>query len=793
GKWSSTPLDFLIISGDKDLLQLVSDKVAVGLPAGSFRQMKIYDRETVREKYGYYPEQIVDYKAMVGDSSDNIPGVKGIGDKSALELLEKYDTLEGIYSNIDNIKPRWKNLLNESAEQAGLSRELAEIDREAPISVDLEDCLMRDFSRVDVENVFRKYEFRSLMNKIPGTVNEEKNENNGKTAQLDMFISSNTVKAGSEKGSSKDEERKIDYVSNEILSKSEILGVIYLSPEEVLSDNEALLCRYSLERVEKSGVIHNSEYKNILYKCFTAEAGKKNRETFFYGWEKFVSRLSQGGENPFLGLIKKGSMFFDKVWDISLFEHYMDSGRKSYIFSDLVFYNSKRSFPKKLDISGLDEIVEALFLVGREQKKRLESFVERSSVYGKKIFAFREDTFSRILKNFSDFEGNSREKDISAHENNDPNKDTNFETDKKHNSVLIFPEFFVRNIENRISVEIAFMENNGIKMDKEALLKIKEDLESGIEKVSKLAYESVGHEFNLSSPKQLSEVIYGELNLPQLRSGKSGLSTKESILEELESYHPLISHVLEYRQLTKMLSTYVTPYLEILDGEGKNQIMNVDSKNLPNSRSDNGDVIYSDFNQTGTSSGRFSSQKPNLQNIPIQGEWADKLRDAFISRDGSKFVSVDYSQIESRLMASFSGDELLIADFIGGKDVHTATASRIFDKDESEVSKEERRVGKTINFAVLYGQTSFGLSNQLKISRQDGEKYINDYFNTYKGVENYIGKIGKFVKSNGYVETIFGRRRYIKGIESRNWSIRQSSIREAINMPIQGSASDIMR
>jgi DNA polymerase-1 len=314
------------------------------------------------------------------------------------------------------------------------------------------------------------------------------------------------------------------------------------------------------------------------------------------------------------------------------------------------------------------------------------------------------------------------------------------------------------------------MEDRGIKLDKKKLIELKDEVDSHVTELEESIYDSVGHEFNLNSPKQLADVLFNELNLPKSRK----LSTKESVLKSMVGMHPIIDDLLKFREVSKISSTYVEPLLSI-------------------ARESNDNSVHTDFKQTGTSSGRFSSVNPNMQNIPVSGEWAKKVRECFVARDGHKLMAIDYSQMELRIMADISNDETLSQDFIDGKDIHSATASRILDKDLNEVTKKDRDLGKTINFGMIFGQTGYGLSRLLGIDVEESSRYINEYFEVYSGVEEYMRNTEKEAREKGYVQTMFGTTRNVSGLRSKNRRMSSAAAREAINMPIQGTEADIMK
>ncbi len=686
GKWINENLELYILSGDRDLLQLVNEKVKICLPSGNFKNLVAYDREETFKYMGIYPEQIVDYKAIAGDSSDNIPGIKGVGNKSALELLQKYGDLDTIYKNLKDVKPRQANLFLEGLEQAELSRKLARIEQEVGVDVHLEECLLRDFEKERVLEVFKKYSFRSL---IPRLDEIKKSEAENLSSQLDMF---STEEKGEIVWSNADEVSKS-------LKTSKSMTLVYISEEESLLDEEFFLVRLA-----------DGNIKDFLLKEMP-EIESFSGEITTYGWEEMAVQYSS-------------NTLPNNILDISLFAHLIHSERKSYLLKDLAFDYSTKSLPEKFSPYNATAVLDVVGEI-------VENLTERGDRMG-----LHEYTKASLNENLG-----------------------------------ITKEVF-RNIVKRIevptSVVLANMEKRGVAVDTEYLRSLDVEVKEKIRKIEREIFDTVGHEFNISSPKQLSDVLFKELGL----SGGKKLSTRESVLTDLLGQHPCIEKILEYRQLTKISGTYTGPLLEM-------------SKDMKE--------IHTDFKQTGTTSGRLSSVNPNMQNIPAQGEWAEKLRRTFVARKGYKLLGMDYSQIELRIMADMSRDNLLIEDFNNDLDIHSATASRILDKEIEEITKAERSVGKTVNFGILFGQTSFGLASMLRVPNDVALGYIQAYFTHYLGVEEYIRNLEKDAYRNGYVQSMFGTTRHIPGIKSKNIRNRRAAQREAVNMPIQGSESDIMK
>ncbi|MDD4382303.1 MAG: DNA polymerase I, partial [Candidatus Dojkabacteria bacterium] len=691
GKWRDENLELYILSGDRDLLQLVRGDVKVCLPSGNFSNLVAYDSEEVFKYLGVYPHQIVDYKAIVGDASDNIPGIKGIGDKTAIELLKEYEDMDTIYKNLTKLKPRLQVLFGEGIEQAELSRKLARIEQEVGIDILLESCLMRDFDRRNVLEVFQRFKFRSLIPKLEEIFGKEKAVF---APQLNIFNSS---------------QKNIEWVDQDGLYKllKNAVEVTICFIEETESSTERSLILFRI--VDNSGV---KTYVGYEKDSCTATL---NCETVFYNLENMVSH--------------KGFKFnieTDKSFDISLFSHLINSERRESTLKDLAFDYAGRVLTEKISPLDIEYVLDSIEEIKEIQLKKVNDM---------ELYEYTQKSIKELLGINSEY--------------------------------LLG---VLRKVEIPISFVLANMEQKGIKVDVKYLEKLNNQLKEKLDKITKDIFGTVGHEFNINSPKQLSDVLFNELGL----SSTEGMSTREDVLYKLVGAHPCIEKILEYRELSKIFGTYTSPMLQM-------------------AKEDSDMAIHTDFKQTGTTSGRFSSVNPNMQNLPAQGEWSEKLRRAFIAREGYKFVGMDYSQIELRIMADMSKDDLLIQDFKDGLDIHTATASRILGKELEEVTKEERSVGKTVNFAILFGQTAFGLANLLKIDGKVAQEYIQNYFEHYIGVESYIRILEKEAYKRGFVQTMFGTTRMIGGIRSKNIRMNKAAKREAVNMPIQGSEADIMK
>lgn len=695
GIWSSENLDLYILSGDRDLLQLINSKTYICLPNGNFKNIVVYDRQKSYEKFGYYPEQVVDYKAIVGDNSDNIPGVKGVGDKTALELLKKYESLDNIYRNINEVEGRFRNLLAEGIEQAEFSRELATIDREVSIDIHLTDCILKNLDRKLLTNTFKKYAFKSLLRKLDDIFGKE--ESIADYSQLDMFKEPTSEYFWS----------TIQDLEKEINSFVDIY-VIYINATESFNSEEYILVR---------GINEKKESRDFILKAFDILEILDGKKVIFYNFEELVTFSNRGID------IK-----YENFFDVLLAQHLLNSEKRESKLKDIAFDYSTKILDEKIFPAQIEAVMDVVSDTYIAQMEKIDSL---------ELYSYTREKIQEYL---------------GVKEN------------------LLYN--VLCRVEIPTSLILSQMESRGIGLDWSKLSTLRDELRQETEKVSKEIYSIVGHEFNINSPKQLSDILFRELALPK----QSKESTRESVLRSMIGMHPIIEHLLYFRETTKIQSTYVEPLYENSKAKEEGEYS-----------------VHTDFKQTGTTSGRFSSVNPNMQNLPLDGEWAKRVRECFVARKGFKLVGMDYSQMELRIMADIANDKLLIQDFVNGLDIHSATAARVLNKKVVDVTPKERSLGKTVNFGMIFGQTPFGLSSLLGIDRDLASKYINAYFENYKGVEEYMRKIEFEAFEKGYVQTIFGTTRNIAGIRSRNRRARAAAAREAINMPIQGSEADIMK
>ncbi len=709
-------IDTVIVTGDADTMQLVSPRVTVlyPKPRKSFSDTTLYDEDAVSQKYGVKPEQIADLKGLVGDPSDNIPGVSGIGPKTAAELLRRFDSVEGIYEHINEVAPaRIQTLLRENEAIARQSKQLATIDIQTPVTLNLDGCHFSQYDRQRVADLFRELEFFSLLPRLPEvaeatlfTATQIKPEPPPRrdyrivntTPDLDDLLS----RLSTARPFAFDlETTSLDVMSAQLvgISLSPAPGEAYYIPvgHVGLGQMEQLPMQQVLDRlkppledVRLAKWAHNSKYDMTV--------------------------LAENG-------VTVNNLAFDTMLAAYLL------GESSLGLKALAF--------NKLGI----EMTPIAALIGSGTKAIPMSQVEinRAADYA----CADADMTEQLAELFAP--------EI-----------------KRQGLWELFAE-----VEMPLVPVLIHMERSGVALDTELMRQMAHQLGEQILKLEGEIYKNVGHQFNINSPQQLGLVLFQEIKLAPAKKTKSGYSTGAAVLEELRGTHPIIELILEYRQLTKLKSTYI----DTLPG-------------LINHRTGR---VHTSFNQTRTATGRLSSSNPNLQNIPVRGELGKKLRNAFIAPSGSSLISGDYSQIDLRALAHLSQDKSLLDAFQRDEDIHTATAVRLFNVDASKVTPDMRRLAKTVNFGVIYGMSEYGLEQATELSREEAAKFIASYFETYPGIQQYIESTKKQVREKGYVQTILGRRRAIPEINSANRQIREAAERMAINMPVQGTSADIIK
>jgi len=697
-------LEVIVLTGDRDSFQLISDKTTVVLPStrAGKTETKIYDKQAIIEQYGLLPEQLIDVKGLMGDASDDIPGVPGVGEKTALELIKQYKTLEGVYDHIEEItKPKLKEALLEYKQQAYLSRELGTILKNIECCGKIDELRRKEINKTELLSVFRKLEFGSLISRMNLVSDENKVE-----PAVDL---------------------KIIYIKSlaelkkhiPILTEIKTITVLQLIDKEdsysshleglaVCDGNTVYYIEMGAGLDEKAIAI---ELKDIWQNPEVLKTGHDIKE--FITW-----------------LHKYGIDFNGLVFDTMIAEYLIDPLRNTYSIAHLAqkYLNST--------VQSLEEL--------QGKGKGYKSFAE---LKGDEL-AF---CAAHNAKAVSGLWG-MQEKVLT-----------------ENNQLELF-----RSIELPLIHVLADMEFHGFKVDADILTEYGENLSKRISALEKTIYMIAGEEFNINSPKQLGAILFEKLKLPAVKKTKSGYSTDAEVLAELAPFNEIIPCIIEYRHLIKLKNTYA---------EGLKKVINpVTGK------------IHSSFNQTVTATGRISSTEPNLQNIPIRLEMGREIRKAFIpSSNNALFVDADYSQIELRVLAHITEDKEMIQAFVNGEDIHTATASLVFETAPERVTPEMRRRAKAVNFGIVYGISDFGLSRDLGIPRKEAKKYIEGYLTKYAGVKKYMEQIVKTGREQGYVETLFHRRRQLPELQSRNFSQRSFGQRIAMNTPIQGTAADIIK
>ena len=674
--------DVAIVSGDRDLLQLATKKVKVKIPKtkASGTVTEDYYEDDVRELYGVSPTEFIDMKGLMGDTSDNIPGVPGIGEKTATKIITQYHSIEEAHEHVDELKPpRASKALSEHWDLAVLSKELATINVKADFPYELSEAKLGNLYTEEAYIFFQKLEFKNLL------------------SRFDVSAPANKVEDGFKIITSKSEAEKVFVQAEEA---STIGAVIFKDLENVLplfADQAGLggigLCFSKEEsyciKVEKD---ITGEW---LLKKLADVAEKAETYAMFHLKESMEQVTIRNQANCF---------------DVSVAAYLLNPLKNNYTWEDVAREHLGLMIDEKID---------------QDMKACYESYVNYASV----------EVLRQKLR--------------------DTKMDTLF-----------------RDIEMPLVFTLFDMEQNGIRVEADALKQYGDQLAGKIAELEKEIYEEAGETFNINSPKQLGVVLFENMKLPGGRKTKTGYSTAADVLEKLAPEHPVVAKILEYRQYTKLKSTYADGLANYIQDDGR---------------------IHGKFNQTITATGRISSTEPNLQNIPVRMELGRLIRKVFIPEEGYRFVDADYSQIELRVLAHCSGDEHLIQAYKEQSDIHRITASQVFHIPFDEVTPQQRRNAKAVNFGIVYGISSFGLSQDLSITRKEAAKYIDDYFATYPGIKTFLDHAVTHAKEEGYVVTLFGRRRPVPELSSSNFMQRSFGERVAMNSPIQGAAADIIK
>ena len=704
----SQGLSVTILSGDRDTFQLASDNITIRIPRTKMGKTEVedFDRNKVKEIYGLEPKQLIEVKALQGDTSDNIPGVPGIGEKTALSLIQRYESLDNLYKKIeenqDDLKGKQKENITSNKELAYLSKTLGTINTEVPLEDNLETLKVEEWDKAKVLEIFKNLNFKKYIERF----NLSEEAGSGET-------------------------------NTEGKSLNNLFNIVDGNEEEIKQINDLI---YYLELEDDSNI------DKIIKKKIKAIAIYFNGDAQYIQnpSRQFLKEIFENPNSKKYGHNLTEDYIILKQEGITMQNLEFDSMVAAYILNPTVGkYKIENVINEYLELD-LDEYLKA---------NNIE--IENAG----QITLFQEET-----------EEQNTDKYKTAFLAYGINKLKDVLTGKLEeiNALKLFKEIDMPTVE-----VLSDMQWNGMYLDVAELDEYGKEIKEKIENLTKDIYELSGEEFNINSTKQLGEVLFEKLKLPVVKKNKSGYSTDVDVLEKLREEHPVIEKILEYRQVVKLNSTYV---------EGLKPFINPQTKR-----------IHSFFHQTITATGRISSTDPNLQNIPTRMELGKRLRKVFKPDEGKTYIDADYSQVELRVLAHISEDEHMIQAFNNDEDIHKQAASKVFGIPIEMVTKQQRSEAKAVNFGIVYGISDFGLGSQLSISRKKAKTYIDQYLAEYSGIKNFMENITNIAKEQGYVETLFNRRRYIPELKSNNYMVRQFGSRAAMNTPIQGTAADIMK
>lgn len=730
-------LEVVILSGDRDTFQLATDNVRINIPRtkGGKTETEIFNREKVKEVYGIEPKQLIEVKGLQGDASDNIPGVPGIGEKTALSLVQKYETIDNLYKKLESgeadVKGKQKEKLEQNKDLAYLSRTLGEINTKVPIEDTLEELKLEEWDKPKVLELFKELNFKRYIDRF----NLQNEAGNGDNSGEEKIME-NQYKV---------EKKSIEEIK-EIIEKQGKM-IFYMETEKDNDEDKIIK-----EKITGISIFNSSE--NEAYYIDIKNVGKIQVLKEIFENDKIL-KIGIDLGRVYILLRQDGIDFKGINYDASIAAYILNPTNNKLKLTDLaeqyleidvneILGDSKSSKVEQINLfdamqgaglSGSNEEKSEEEKIKEEQEKTQKAEEKKCTLYAYIIYKLQEITMKKL---------------------------------EEINAVDLF-----NNIDMPTVTVLANMQWNGMYADLEELNKFGKQLKEQLEIKTKMIYEMAGEEFNINSTKQLGEILFEKMKLPVVKKTKSGYSTDVDVLEKLKSEDPIISEILDYRQLMKLNSTYV---------EGLKPYINPKTKR-----------IHSFFHQTITATGRISSTEPNLQNIPTRFELGKQVRKIFKPEPGKVYIDADYSQIELRVLAHMSEDTHMVQAFKDGEDIHRQAASKVFKTPMEEVTKEQRSNAKAVNFGIVYGISDFGLGEQLGISRKIAKQYIEEYLQEYAGIKNFMDDMKEKAKETGYVETLFNRRRYIPELKSNNYMVRQFGERAAMNTPIQGTAADIMK
>ncbi len=688
-------LEPLIVTGDKDALQLATDKTKVLITKKGVTDFELFDHDKMLERYNLTPTQFIDLKGLMGDSSDNIPGIPGVGEKTGIKLLEQFGSIENMLANTEKIsRESLRTKVEENAQLAVMSKQLATINRFVPIDFEFESLREEEPDYDKLIELYQKLEFNSFLKRLKMPAAAE--------SQAEIY----------------DEEKAVKKV---IIDPEQLSGLNKLSGKEVFIK---VFGDYShVKKPEIQGIFLMNENNAFFVDCSRI----KPEEAAEYLDKLELSFMGHDIKDDIFSLMCSGMTHFEISYDTAIAEYVLDVSRNKYDLKTLALEKLHKALPDE------DE-----FLSGNGQ---MDMFSDNGAAFA---------DYGAMLSGITAGIRASQEPEIK----------------EKGLSKVLY------DVELPLIEVLASMEVRGVRADRDFINSFGGQLKEKIQFLELKIYDLAGTSFNINSPVQLGEILFEKLQLPSGKKTKRGYSTSADILEKIKDKHPIVPAVLEYRNLTKLNSTYVEGLKPLIAPDGR---------------------IHAHFQQTVTATGRISCTEPNLQNIPIRQELGRKLRSAFEAEEGYTLVGADYSQIELRVLAHLSQDENLIDAFNNGEDIHRRTASRVLGIPAEQITTADRSRAKAVNFGVIYGMSGFGLSEELNITRKEAEEYINEYFKKHEKVKAYMDSQIASAKATGYSETILGRKRDIHEITASAYMVRQLGERLAMNSPIQGSAADIIK
>ena len=706
-------VETIIVSGDLDPLQLVTPRTKLMTTRQGFQNTVIYDEEMIRQRYGLRPDQMVDYKALKGDTTDNIPGVPGVGEKTAAKLIAENATLEGVYADLTRFTPRLREALETNKAQVFNSRELARIVTDLPVRLDLQKTRRTSYDRAGVLELFRDLEFRSLVPRLPPADGNLSAPTGGRgAAPPDRGQLSLGLEAASAVAPPVETALVADVDADAVARELRAVGAVAVHADVDATGRHPALVGLGLAAGERAWYLATPDgVPGPIAALLRDEA---------------IAKTAHDAKTARRALRRSGADLGGLVMDTMIASYLVNASRRYHGLEDLAAERLKLEVP-------------VLAVPDRKDPYRTPTLDERLARAGAGAVAA-----ARLGEQFA------------------------VELER------LGLERLYRDVELPLVDVLVEMEEAGIAVDLPYLRSLGEEFAREVARIEDEAYKAVGHDFGINSPKQLQSLLFEELRLPRGRRTGTGYSTDATVLEELRGAHPVIEKILEYREIEKLRSTYAEGLGGLVDPETRR--------------------VHTTFDQTVAATGRLSSRAPNLQNIPIRTPLGRRIRHAFVAGSPDMvLVAADYSQIELRVLAHVSQDPALIDAFRSGADVHRRTAAAGFGVPESAVTREQRDVAKMLNFGIIYGMSDFGLAWRMQMAREEAQRFIDEYFKRYAQVRRYVIETKAFCIEQGYVETLLGRRRYIPDMASPVNAVRNAAERMAINMPIQGTAADIMK